>query len=778
MNRLYFGKVAPVEAQSEQIEGRGWSWRYKVRIIDKHPSDKNLLPDEELPWAQVLLPVTAGSGAANYAQFPMINAGDTVSISYLDDKEEVPIITGIVPRTNVVSTGDPDEVNGYVPHTGYSEGRPTNPAQPEDESNQSNSTSQPSERSDRYTTIIGDVVALTNTCNPNEYKTTAINSELNNLFNQVNKFSNDAAYVESLTVGVIDRVHALVNPYVGDMFNNLFEALIPVINAGLRALYKQVYAAVLAATQNPVAARLAAEAALIALIPPIQILQEAIQLLAAEVVAGLLTKVDALVRDTVDSNDRYSSCTGEQFNGAIVNAVIDDIDSGMIPLLAAIATILSGGYDSANTLRSSVDMLRNFAGGLLGSGQGGNKCSGLVKEFAFGIGPKSGVGDILDGVLNAANIGKSLVTASKSGDVLGVIGAATDLGSAIGGQAGDIAGQINTVTNSAGDVVDAANQLGAVANTFKVPELIETFGDFPFLSETSRTPSELDLCNRGEEKICYPPEVILFGGRGSGARAKAVIGEYIATNESRGVSDVQGGIVSVEVLDGGEGYVYPPFVEFRDNCGSGIGAVGRAIIKKGKVKSIIIVTPGEGYIGEGTDLFVVSEVEIENGGNNYFPGIIQDEFGGEYEVVVSTPTDTVLEGLDPNTPTDDIIETVIGTLSPTPFGGPVTEIIPINIVQVPTIPNIGGAVPSINPPVPPGGRLDEDGVVRDIAGRPVPPVGGLPGDKAIIGSGLKIKPVLTKLPSIDDLLNDNIPEELRARFGREELQEIIDCIQH
>ena len=54
------------------------------------------------------------------------------------------------------------------------------------------------------------------------------------------------------------------------MVNKLFEYLVPILNGGLKALYRSVYAAVLAATQgNTVAARLAAEAALIALKPAI-----------------------------------------------------------------------------------------------------------------------------------------------------------------------------------------------------------------------------------------------------------------------------------------------------------------------------------------------------------------------------------------------------------------------------------------------------------------------------------------------------------------------------
>lgn len=798
MTRLYFGKIAPVEAQGEQVQGQGWSWRYKVRIIDKHPSDKTLLPDEELPWAQVLLPVTAGSGAANFAQFPMINAGDTVSIAYLDDREEVPIITGIIPRTNGVSTSDPDEVNGYLPHKGYTDNRPTNPAQPQDETSQSNSASQPSERSDRYTSVLGDVLTLTNTCNPNDYKTTAVTSEMNNLFNQISSFADDSTKVESFISSTIDRVHALVNPHVGDMFYNLFEYLVPIINAGLKALYKAVYAKVLAATKNPVVARLAAEAALIALIPPIQALQEAIQLLADEIVSRLLTKVDDLVRDTVGNNTKFTDCTAQQFNASIVNIIIDEIDSGMVPLLAAIAKILSGGVDAGDVLRSTVDMLRNFVGGMLGQNQGGNKCSGMKKEYVFGIGPKTGVGDILDTVLNVANTGKSLVNAAKSGDISGALGAASDLGSAVGGGSGN---QLSSVTNSAGQIVDSANQIQAVVDNFQVPQLIQDFGDFPFLSESSNVSSPLSGCNRGEETTCYPPSIRLTGGRGEGALARPIVGEYITSTEDRGISGVQGGVVAVEIVNSGAKYSYPPTVEISDNCSSGIGAVCRAVLdSSGGVKAIYVVNPGEGYIGEGNDIFVVGAVEVVSGGVGYLPGIVTDQFGGQYEVVVTqgpslderlsnivdptrpqpTPGGGVGDGTTRPPIGEEIQEQIIGSvldvLQPGAGGGTITEVIPINTVQVPGIPIIN--IPSIDPAIPPGGLINDDGVVIDRAGNPVAPSNGLPGDKAIIGRGAKVKPILTKLPPVEDILSGNLSEELLGRFTREELVQVIDCITH
>jgi len=682
--RLFFGRIAPIEPQKEQVDGAGWAWRYKVRIFDKHPHDKAILPDEDLPWAQVLLPVTAGSGAANYAVSPAINQGDTVSIAYYDKDEEQPIITGILPRTNIVSTAEPAEDKGYIPHTGYTDNRTKSKWIEDDESNESNENSQPSTRSDRFSGTIGDTLTAADTCDPNSYKVNAISSEINNLFNQVQQFAGDAAYIESLISGTVDRVHAITNPYVGEMFNNVFNSLVPVLNAGLKALYDQVFALVLASTGSVIAATLAAEAALIALKPAILALQEAILLVANQVVRDLFDKVDDLVRDTIEVNNNFTDCGTEQFAGALVNSIILDVDAGLQPLLDAVSVILSGGFQAATAIRSSIDIVSDFGGGLLAQNQGGNKCGGLVRDYAFGIGPKKDVGDIIGKVLEGANIASSLV----------------DLAEGVSGNVSDFQKQ---------------------------------FGDFPFLSETTGFASDLDTCSTEPPQTCFPPEVFIFGGRGDGAKASAKVGRYIASEDSRTVKDVQGGVVTIEVTDGGEGYKYPPFVEVRDNCNLGIGCVARSIIKDGKLDRIYIVNPGKFYPSDGTDLFVVDEIKIISGGTNYTPGVYEDEYGGRYELIVNED-------------------------------GEVTDIIPITIIQVPDNPTIN--IPEVSPPIPPGGKV-EDGNVVDNTGRII--------GEARIGRGLVFKPILVSLPTAQQVLDGDIPENLRARFGQREILQVIDC---
>jgi hypothetical protein len=712
---IKLARVAPIEPQEEQVDGGGWAWRYKIRILGKHTQDKNILSDEDLPWAQVIMPVTAGSGAANYATSPMINQGDTVTIEYYDDDEQQPVITGVLPRTKKVSTGEPDDTNGYLPHSGYTERRDKNEKQVEDETNESNKGSQSSTRSDKFSSVFGDTTVLADGCDPNSYKINAVISILTNLFNAINKFSEDEAYIETIVQAAIDRIHAIVNPFVGQIFNALFEGLVPILNQGLSALYKQVFAAVLSATGgNVIAATLAAQAALIALQPAIMALQQAISMLSAKTVADMLGDVDDLVRDAVDNNDDFTRCAAEDFAAAMINDIIDRTDIGMQPLLVAVVIILAlasvgGGFSAGVALRGTLGVLKDLTGALLSPNQGGKgKCSGTVNEYAFGIGPVSDVGDILDNVIDSANTAKALVETAES----------------------------------LADDVD---------------ELLRVFGDFPFMSATTSIGSILDDCSTLPPPICYGPEIVLFGGRGDGAEAVAIVGNSEEKNDPRIAGNSQGGILAIDVTDGGFGYEYPPYVDIRDNCGLGIGAVARAVLKGDRVDRIYMVNTGENYPsisypnlgGERPKYFYTDFIVIIDGGTNYSPGIIVTPIG-EFEVITNED-------------------------------GQVIEIIPIRPRPITEIPYIN--IPNVSPPIPPGGNLVEivdrdrpdgggDGVGDD--GLVVVDSGGRNLGPAIIGRGLNFYPVLKELPTLEQLqAGIDIPESL----SQEDIVFIIDCIQ-
>ena len=75
----------------------GWGKRYKVRIIGLHDKEEATIPSDQLPWAQVMYPITAGGGQASSAQTPNLRQGNFVFGFFLDGQEQqVPVIMGVL----------------------------------------------------------------------------------------------------------------------------------------------------------------------------------------------------------------------------------------------------------------------------------------------------------------------------------------------------------------------------------------------------------------------------------------------------------------------------------------------------------------------------------------------------------------------------------------------------------------------------------------------------------------------------------------------------------
>ena len=92
---------------SEQIPG--WGYRYKVRIMGIHdhgPKDGDPVPEDQLPWANVEYPVTAGGGQGGSSVTPNLRQGNIVTGRWLDGKNmQVPIITGVIGNNSQTALG-------------------------------------------------------------------------------------------------------------------------------------------------------------------------------------------------------------------------------------------------------------------------------------------------------------------------------------------------------------------------------------------------------------------------------------------------------------------------------------------------------------------------------------------------------------------------------------------------------------------------------------------------------------------------------------------------
>ena len=94
----------------------------KVRIYGYHPADITELPNENLPWAQILLSPQGGSGKANRGKSVRVSpVGDTVMGFFLDgDDAQLPVVMGIFAKAgNPAYGGDEEYTSPFMPFTGY-----------------------------------------------------------------------------------------------------------------------------------------------------------------------------------------------------------------------------------------------------------------------------------------------------------------------------------------------------------------------------------------------------------------------------------------------------------------------------------------------------------------------------------------------------------------------------------------------------------------------------------------------------------------------------------
>jgi hypothetical protein len=652
--RWWIGQVPPITVQGEQSNGGGWGNRLKVRILGYHPANPAELSDNDLPWAQVMLPTTTGSGAGSYAVNPKIRPGDTVLGFFLDgDGGQIPVIMGCFGRTGEVPSTE--YLAPFMPFTGYTSRvkKPNGTLTPSEASEDSTEAQKsprkvPTETVDKlntkseektevsYHTSIGKKIVLGNSSDDNTAK--GIEAETYNLIKKVNdpynKILNKVAEVSKST----DKIMGIAEGIVGQCTDALYNGLIPILNEGLKALYRAVYAAVYAATQNPVAAHLAGVLAQQAMVIPVKELQKMIPRIPGMVVNTMFGTVQGLLTDVVDNVKRPSKCMSIQVTASVINEILRKIQGGLSGVLGGVNKILSAGFNVIDFLTSGVAAIKGISG-LFDLNQNKNKSFDNTDVWRIGIGPDAVADKILDfkeilDNMNRANAArKNLVDEIKSG--------------AEGVKVGfDIFSEATQVTSS-----------GCYTG--------------PIISCTS------------------PPRVKFFGGMGSGASGQVVLGNF---EKDPAGTILSGAIIGIDLLSGGENYKYPPFVEIVDECEQGYGAVARSVInEKGEVTGIYVVSPGENYpvgnpnVTSGETIadqnpanttVYVDDVIVVEGGIGYDPDTDDaiDDIGNIYTLEIDNDSDP---GEDPitGTGTGTIIGATIKSPSPDKPGDPVSTLI-------------------------------------------------------------------------------------------------------
>ena len=644
--RWWIGQIPPAESMDKQINKDGWGNRTKVRILGYHPYDDGELPNEELPWAQILLSTTDGSGASNMATNHKIRPGDIVFGFFLDgDNAQIPVISGVFGRTDQVPTTT--YTSPFIPFTGYTDRIPNDGSRVKiNEQNGQTNTAQEapvhlpptianSINQIPISSVIGDNVYFATA--QTDSKLNKISTELENAIKylqNIQSYPNVAqewinTKKEKLCEEITKKIQGITTEIISGVVNDSYEQLIPSLNAGTELLYDAVFQPTLIATGSTSTAHSAGAAAQNATIKPVEELQKLIPCLIASIIEAIGDLLGDMVCSLLDNVANFVSCVIDQFLGGMLNSIINLITSGMESILGALSILLSfTGFDLGASIRQSV-------AGLLG--------------IPLSINCGEELGDLSDNV-SKWSIGSG-AQPSSSFDVNNILNLA------------------NTANAIASDPASALSGLASVV------------GPLDFLSPNISVPNVqgvLSNCYAGLPLSLLPPSINIFGGGGSGASASPVFGPIKGEGNNRTTS-----VIGAIVTSGGSGYTNPPFITLDDNTNKGYGFSGKTILKGDKVVGVIVNSPGENYqvgnqpissdipgtggstggtggatggtggtTGE-TDLITISTVFIENPGFNYQESdVVTDNFGNQYNMVIDNGSIVSVEPINIKEVTD------------------------------------------------------------------------------------------------------------------------------
>ena len=615
--RWWIGQVAPEDAQGGQINGEGWGNRRKVRIMGYHPHDITELPNEDLPWAQCMLPTTTGTGAGNNGTNVKILPGDSVFGFFIDgDNAQLPVIIGAFGKTAEGAVSNQFSFP-FKPFTGYTSKIKNDGSNlKRDQTNEGTKETQkspyhlptkstnekPGGEEISYFSGIGDKVQFAST-KPNTF-VDKISTELENAVKFVQTLSSykdlSKEYIdeqiEKLCKEISKKIQGISTGIVGGVLNDTYKKMVPKLNEGVEDVYDKEKAKVQAETGSISTAHLAAAAAQEATIPQIKKLQNEIPKLGKNIVKGLFNIIDEMLCALLKNIANLVSCVIDQFLGGLLNAIIGAIELGLNLAMGAlgIAKLLQG-FDLGSIIRGSSKGIAGVS--FIADQCGPSDAEASVERWMIG-----------SGVISSPDtkLGKLLEVANTAAGIVDAVGGAID---------------------AAGNVIDSVSS--AVAGVTGALDI------FSSSISGSGTQSALGACYAGPPRSCNPPQLKVFGGGGFGAEVIPIFGSIVEGNV--------GSLIGAVITNAGSGYISAPFVEVTDNCNQGYGGIVQTTINTtgplvGQVASVVVISDGENYpVGtQDPDVFTIVSVLIENPGVEYASDdIVVDNLGNEYSVVIN-----------------------------------------------------------------------------------------------------------------------------------------------
>ena len=537
----WIGQVVSEEKWSGNLPGyrtsttsdhKGFGERYKVRIMGYHTANKKELTDEQLPWASVMYPVTAGSGGAGTWSSASLRQGSFVFGFFLDGEDaQQPVIMGVIGfnEYTALSKKDNDDI-AFFPFSGYTLNdtiaryslttTKENPNGTQVDSNQpaSNNGVQESvaghekkEAASRQQKVEASKtipVAQPSTCEP--VPLGAIQRQIKNLIADIERIKRTANDWETKVTENITNIEREINKAISKasdfiaggikwLINEVQKYTTNKINNAMKDTYYFLFP-----NQRPGLKR------------SVETANDLIACLFRNIIGNLLKMVGNFLSAAVDRFINTPLCAVENFVGALIGKLAGLITSAVDSILGPVKALVGGAFDIADGILNFITDLLSFL-----SCEEKPSC-GEIKEWSIWNGSSSVPSIDLNSLINS----------------------------------------VESVASTVTQAIDPNN--------------------FDFDLDFGDVFDALGSCNVGP-LFCGPPNVEFFGGGGSGATGNAII-------------SLVGDILGVDIITPGSGYTSNPFVRFIDGCGNGSGAVGIPIINNGQVVNVVMEESGTGYL--------------------------------------------------------------------------------------------------------------------------------------------------------------------------------------
>ena len=579
----WIGQIAPENKWSPNVPGRrvastgeikGFNDRFKVRILGYHDVEATTpLDDLDLPWAQVMLPVTAGGGTGGSSQSVSLHQGTFVYGFFLDGEDaQQPVIMGILgynqysqvpksaasakllPFDGKYGVGSDDK----VPNQNIRE----SPAAAPEAGGQaavvpSPKIDAPKPSTDGLIITCAQSESLTDICSKNQKedgeKASSIPKtqrcdkqsgmggiavEVTNVLQSIQEISAKATGWAAAVNGKIDTIQAEIDSKVQFLTKKVAEYVKWIIDAvrsftieKIESTVKNLYYLVFPNKRPKI-------------LEGQKKIMDLISCLMDKIVGGLLGLIGAAIAGLLDKFLNVTSCLVENFLGSLLGNILGGLLGGIKGILGAAQGILGAIGSVGNIINSVVGLIKNLlAFGAAFTCQEDPSCP-EVEEWSIwkGVGEAS---SILGGI----------------GAVGGLIGQAKNIGDQVVG----IADQISGSVQSGVDAVDSA------VNFVK--------GAGSAVSDAVTGSFRSGACDAGPIK-CGPPTVNIVGGGGFGAVANAVISGA-------------GEVLAIDMVDQGFGFTSTPTAFLKDPCGKGKGSKLQVNMKQKSINSNVgIVTAG------------------------------------------------------------------------------------------------------------------------------------------------------------------------------------------